>query len=108
MTTCRYCCEPQISDDHQCAPTPTPTAKRLMVHELKCWPEPFAAAVNREKRHEVRVFDRDFQEGDGVLLREWEPERQQYTGRTYRCEVGYVTQPGTWGLPAGVGCFTIL
>lgn len=108
MTTCRACGEPQISLDHECAPEPKQEPRRLMTHDLKCWPEPFSAVVRREKRHEVRVFDRDFQEGDGLLLREWEPERQEYTGRTYRCEIGYVTRPGTWGLPANVGCFTIL
>ena len=42
-------------------------------HELKTWPKSFSAILNGFKKHEVRVNDRDFLEGDELYLREWNP-----------------------------------
>lgn len=45
-----------------------------IAHDLKCWPGPFEAIVDRVKTFEVRkVADRDFQVGDTLLLKEWAP-----------------------------------
>jgi hypothetical protein len=41
-------------------------------HELKTWPKSFSAALSGFKKHEVRVNDRDFREGDKLCLREWD------------------------------------
>jgi len=75
-------------------------------HELKCWPEPFLAIRDGRKRHEVRVWDRDFQEGDFVALKEWDPRTESFTGRWHTARIRYVTRPGEWGLPSGIGVFT--
>lgn len=79
-----------------------------MIHELKCWPEPFQAVREGRKHHEVRKADRHFVEGEELLLREWDPTRGEYTGRTEFAVIGHVTRPGTWGLPADVCVFSIL
>lgn len=42
-------------------------------HELKTWPKPFASILSGFKKHEIRVNDRDFREGDELCLREWNP-----------------------------------
>jgi hypothetical protein len=42
-------------------------------HELRTLPKSFAAILNRFKKHEVRVNDRDLLEGDEVYLLEWNP-----------------------------------
>jgi hypothetical protein len=42
-----------------------------MIHDLKCWPEPFAAILSGEKRHEIRRDDRGFKVGDVLRLREY-------------------------------------
>ena len=39
--------------------------------ELKTWPKPFASILSGFKKHEIRVNDRDFREGDELCLREW-------------------------------------
>mgnify|MGYP007071564969 CR=1 FL=1 len=44
-------------------------------HELKTWPEPFAAILDGTKRHEVRRNDRGFAVGHALHLREWLPGR---------------------------------
>lgn len=80
-----------------------------MIYILKCWPEPFQAIVDGRKTHEVRRFaDRDFREGERVLLREYDPSTDKgYTGRGVSARIGFVTKPGDWGLPAEIGCFSL-
>ena len=37
------------------------------------WPKSFASILSGFKKHEIRVNDRDFREGDELCLREWNP-----------------------------------
>ncbi len=76
-------------------------------HDLKCWPEPFQAIWDGSKRHEVRINDRDYNEGDELLLREFDSFTAKYTGRTIRAKVGYVTEGGSWGLPDNLCVMTL-
>jgi len=50
-------------------------------HELKIWPEYFEAIWEYKKTFELRVNDRNYQVGDLLHLREWDPEVKMYTGR---------------------------
>lgn len=77
------------------------------VHELKCHPEPFLAVRAGDKTHEVRVFDRPYRAGDLLLLKEFLPDDQTYTGAEVLVRVTHVTEPGTWGLPENVGVLSI-
>jgi Domain of unknown function (DUF3850) len=61
-----------------------------MIHELKTWPEYFEAVKSRDKKFEVRVNDRDYKKNDELLLREFDPATQSYTGRTLVRRVCYV------------------
>jgi hypothetical protein len=69
------------------------------VHELKTWPEFFSAILDGRKPFEIRENDRDFDVGDVLHLREWEPDRCAYTGRETRVRVTYFVGRGAWGLP---------
>lgn len=71
------------------------------IHDLKCWPEPFSAALSGDKRFEIRKNDRGYMVGDVLWLREWDPSLSSYTGRAFRARVTYLCQ-GTWGLPSDV------
>lgn len=44
------------------------------VHELKIWPQYYARVANGSKTFEIRHNDRDYQSGDKVILREWDPK----------------------------------
>jgi hypothetical protein len=57
-------------------------------HELKILPLYFGQVLRGAKTFEIRLNDRDFTEGDLVLLREW---RGEYTGRSIAAVVGTVT-----------------
>lgn len=77
------------------------------THDLKTWPEPFRAIVRRQKTHEVRRADRDFQVGDVLHLLKWDPQRDLYPGGSTDVRVTYISAPGTWGLPADLCVMSI-
>lgn len=74
----------------------------MMIHELKCHPEPFTALWDGRKTYEVREDDRGFQVGDTLWLRCWDPVLQLYLGNEIYATVEYLTAKGTWGLPANL------
>lgn len=59
-----------------------------MIHQLKTWPEQFEALFKGLKTFEIRKNDRDFQVGDVLMLKEYDPEKSKYTERWV---VGQVT-----------------
>jgi uncharacterized protein DUF3850 len=64
----------------------------MTVHQLKCWPPFFRDIIAGDKNFEVRLNDRGFKVGDELLLREWDPEKRDYTGRVIRRRVTYVSR----------------
>lgn len=71
------------------------------THELKIWPGCFGAVKAGNKPFDVRENDRNFQVGDLLLLREFEPESEQYTGQTVTRWVSYILQGGVFGIQPG-------
>lgn len=83
------------------------------IHELKVWPEMWAALESELKTFEVRDNDRGFAVGDLLHLREWDPARYvisegntrgyrndwAYTGRELWRRVVYILYGGRFGLP---------
>ena len=72
------------------------------THELKIWPQFFPALALGEKTFEIRQNDRDFQVGDTLRLREWDPVVEGYTGQDLTFEISYVLSG--WGLQEGFVC----
>ncbi len=60
----------------------------------KCWPKEFEEVQSGKKNYELRLADFDVQEGDTLILEEWDPEKQDYTGRTVERTVTFVG--ATW------------
>lgn len=76
-------------------------------HDLKCWPEPFDLTRSGFKPWEFRKNDRDYQEGDTLLLREWDPRNQCYMGRSVILHVILVFREG-FGIPEGHVIMTLV
>jgi hypothetical protein len=80
----------------------------MKTHDLKIYPEYFAAVLDGRKTFEIRKNDRDYQAGDLVTLREWDPNlldrmgdsfgENAYTGRQVVRRVTYITG---YGQPEG-------
>lgn len=69
-------------------------------HELKVWPVFFEPLNNGEKKFEYRQDDRGFQVGDRLVLQEWDPVTEEYTGRKVSAIVTYILR-NCPGLPSG-------
>ncbi len=61
----------------------------MSEHDLKVWPEYFDAIQRGDKTFEIRKDDRGFQEHDVLLLREYSPGSDEYTGREITARVTY-------------------
>lgn len=69
-----------------------------MIHELKIWPQFFEAVKSGNKTFEIRENDRGFQNGDRVILREFDPNIRyellptlgDYTGNSISFKIGFV------------------
>lgn len=62
----------------------------MTVIKKKVWPEYFNDLTSGKKKFELRLNDFDVKEGDILLLEEWDPKTQQYTGRKIEKKVTYV------------------
>ena len=62
---------------------------QVKVHQLKTWNPYYDAIISGKKKFEVRKDDRNFQVGDTLLLREWNPDTKEYSGRKIAFEIGY-------------------
>jgi hypothetical protein len=79
--------------EHDVTQKRTARAERGPVeHRVKSWPHLFASALAGQKKHELRrVSDRDYQVGDFLLLQEFDPTTQRYSGRELRVRITYIT-----------------
>lgn len=73
----------------------------MKVHDLKIKPLYFQAILDGRKSFEIRYNDRNYEEGDILILRENTSGRKDgYTGRSMRCIVNFVLS-GCLGLDKG-------
>ena len=57
-----------------------------MKHEIKIKPKYFEQVLSGNKTFETRINDRGYNDGDIVVLKEWDIN---YTGRTFTAKIGY-------------------
>lgn len=65
----------------------------MKIIEKKIFPEYFEQVLNGKKTFELRLNDFEIHEGDILILKEWDPETKNYSGRNVEKKVGYV---GKW------------
>jgi hypothetical protein len=78
-----------------------PPPREPIEHQLKTWPDQFQAMLEGRKRFDMRSADRDFREGDTLLLEEYDPKVKFHTGRWMRARVTYVLNPLEFGYLLG-------
>ena len=61
-----------------------------MTHAKKVWPEYFQKILDGKKTYGLRLADWECNEGDILVLQEWDPETKKYTGREIKKKVTYV------------------
>ena len=62
----------------------------MAIIKKKIWPTYFDAVASGKKRYELRLNDFEVNEGDMLVLEEWDPETKEYTGRRIEKKVTYV------------------
>lgn len=73
----------------------------MKLHELKCWPSQFEGFISRDKKHDFRQNDRDFEIRDWLYLREWHPVDENYTGNAAMAIIKWITWAGEFDVPEG-------
>lgn len=63
----------------------------MKVHKLKILPEYYNAQIEGKKNFEIRKNDRNFQIGDWLLLKEYNPKIKKFTERKVMVEITYIT-----------------
>ena len=66
----------------------------MNTHKLKTWPSFFKDFLDKGKSFDIRRNDRDYQVGDTVVLQEYDPIEEEYTGRTLNRKITYITDYG--------------
>ena len=72
-------------------------AKRK-VHEVKIIPRFIKAVASGKKPFEIRYNDRNYQEGDKLILKGWDNNAQVYTGEVVDCVITFVLRGGQFGI----------
>lgn len=61
-----------------------------MTIKKKIWPAYFEKVASGKKKFELRLADFKIKKGNILLLEEWDPETQKYTGRKVKARATYV------------------
>ena len=61
------------------------------THLLKIWPAPFAAVLDGTKLFEIRRNDRNYAVHDTLILKEWDPDAQRFTGKHCTQQISYIS-----------------
>lgn len=79
----------------------------MKIHELKSWPESFSRITDCSKRHDFRKDDRGFNAGDWLILREWDRDKQAFTGAVAIATVDHIDRGPDYGIPEGYCVMTV-
>ena len=63
----------------------------MTTHSVKSWIKLFIPMLEGKKTHDLRVNDRNYQVGDILDLQEYDEKKQEYTGRSQKVEITYIT-----------------
>ncbi|MDW0314048.1 MAG: DUF3850 domain-containing protein [Nitrososphaeraceae archaeon] len=84
-----------------------------MLHILKTHPQPFDDVFRGIKTFEFRLDDRNYQVGDILVLRKYDPDNSEFffhEDRSYVEEyvrVNHIIRGPAYGIPEGYACMSI-
>lgn len=62
------------------------------IHKVKSWPQFFEATLLGAKTHDLRyIKERNYTVGDTMCLQEFNPFKEEYTGRELLVKITYIT-----------------
>lgn len=64
----------------------------MQTIEKKVWPKYFQAIIDGKKKFELRLAGFQCEEGDLLVLKEWDPNTKEFTGRQVEKKVTYVVK----------------
>jgi hypothetical protein len=73
----------------------------MRTHTLKTWPVYFEQIMIGNKTFEVRKNDRDFMAWDILELVEYDPVKNELTGRVHSVRVTYILFGAQFGIEPG-------
>ena len=59
------------------------------IHK-KIWEDYFEKIISGEKEFDVRIADFEINEGDALILEEWDNDKKEYTGRKIETAATYI------------------
>ena len=62
----------------------------MNVIRKKVWPEYFEKILSGKKKIELRLADFEVNEGDTLILEEWNKEKKEHTGRKIEVVATYI------------------
>ncbi len=65
------------------------TPNGMRIHK-KTWPKLFQDILDSKKTFDVRLADFNCKKGDTLVLKEWDPNKKEYTGREVEKRVEYI------------------
>lgn len=68
----------------------------MTTHNLKTWPLYYSRVIHGFKTVELRKDDREFKVGDTLILEEWDPQMEMYTGRSCERLVTDILKGAPW------------
>jgi hypothetical protein len=82
----------------------------VRTHTLRTWPEAFNAVLCGEKNFEHRKDDRQFRQGDKVILHAWDPATKAPVpdAPSIVADVGFVLRGPAFGVAEGFCVFSLL
>lgn len=78
-----------------------PSTRHRQVHVVKSHPGNFSLVASGQKPFEARKADRDYQVGDFLVLREYRPEDNWFSGAALIRSITTILAGGQWGVESG-------
>ena len=60
---------------------------RTRTHNVKAYPSNFQLMKDGTKPFDVRLDDRLYEKGDIIVFKEWDPDKEEYTGQSIRRQI---------------------